>query len=396
MIFALFAGDAGAACQEPAMAVPVEQRQKIEGEVQAGVALVRGGASGAKEESVAWQANLPSQSVLDAQWTLYLLCVEYEAGRLPKDAYCEAQAGVWEKISGRTIPIDGCLSSEDEAATTGGATSSAIVPGAPTAAAPPTVITAAPVPQVSPSLAPAPRAVESTTTAGRGPVLVGAPPAPAGLVGEPSVPVVSSTVPTSPTHHAVSRSQRWLSTDEKYRGLEIFGPIDLNPDEDPIWVATNGLCLSLLGGPPTDMVEDMLVDRRQCSAWTSVAIAVDGPNMQLTADGTTFKLHAVSAPADAVTQGVWRAEFYARIPPKVRPLTVEFTDGDAAALWSLTGCSSTWKLSEKSQGEAQYIESAHQLRCMTGATVEVFVLAEDTLLLSWTNLGLELFGLARR
>ncbi len=95
------------------MAVPAEQRQKVEGEVQACVALVRGGASGAKEESIAWQANLPSQSVLDVHWTSEFRCVEYEAGRLPKDAYCEAQEG--EKMSGRSIPVDGCLSTGDEA-----------------------------------------------------------------------------------------------------------------------------------------------------------------------------------------------------------------------------------------------------------------------------------------
>ena len=397
VVLAVFVGEASGACQEPAMAVPVEQRQKIEGEVQAGVALVRGGASGSKEQSVAWQANLPSQSVLDAHWSLYLLCVEYEAGRLPKDAYCEAQSGVWEQISGRPIPVAGCLSDEPvigvsprvaaEPGPTVSPESNAAIPTGLTSA-----ITSVPAPVIGEFAPPIAEPFPPNTGSSDVVVLPSINPPVADLAALAPTAAIGGSTPQS----AGAMSQRWLSTDERYRGLEVFGPIPGESGEHPWWVATNGTCLSFLAGPSGSMTEVMLVDRLQCTAWRTVSISTDGSIMKLTADGNSFSMESVSPPAADIALGVWRAELHGRIPPKVRPLSIEFTEGDAAVLWGLTGCSSTWKVQEKNEGESSFRESAYQLRCMNGAAVDVAVLSQDTLLVHWTNLGIQLWGLARR
>lgn len=104
----LLLNNALATCQEPTTAIQVERRRNLEGEVRASVVAFSASGSIDSDRSDTWQANLPSQNVLDNQWYLYILCEEYESGRLSQAQYCEASAGIWERISGRAMPADGC------------------------------------------------------------------------------------------------------------------------------------------------------------------------------------------------------------------------------------------------------------------------------------------------
>jgi hypothetical protein len=99
-----------AGCEEPRQAVQAESQSRLEGDVRATIlGIGGGGVSGSKDESAVWATQLASQEAIDNQWYLYYLCVEYEAGRIPKGYYCALTGKVWERITGFAVPVETCL-----------------------------------------------------------------------------------------------------------------------------------------------------------------------------------------------------------------------------------------------------------------------------------------------
>ncbi len=112
-LFLISAGTAAAACTAPQQAIQSQDQVRVEGDVSATIMGIGGGAGGSRDHTRSWEVNLPSQEAIDNQWYLYYLCVEHEAGRLPRSAYCEISSGIWERILGRPLSLEGC----DEAPT---------------------------------------------------------------------------------------------------------------------------------------------------------------------------------------------------------------------------------------------------------------------------------------
>ena len=365
------------------MAVQVEQRKQLEGEVQAGVALIRGGASGSSDSHAAWQANLPSQSIVDNQWRLYLLCEAFEAQRLQRDAYCAASAGIWEQIVGSPIPVEGC-ENRAEGPVSGTDVSQAPAPRQSVEAVVPAAVVPAAVP-----MTPLGQPASSQPR-------VAAVPAPPPTVTADTLPPAAAPASPQATMASGGSSEHWVDAGAPQSGLELWGPLE-GDGNDLVWVVFNGSCLSLLVGRGGQYEERMLLDRRSCTPWSAVALSHEqGGSISLLADGRTFTF---SKRADTLTgepAGIWNAEFYARLPPRVRPLVVEFVGQHAAVAWR-SGCSASWVRKDGEGGHVQYKERVDQpLLCTPGASVDVQVLSTDTLLLEWNVAGIAVWGLARQ
>jgi hypothetical protein len=363
------------------MAVQVEHRKQLEGEVEAGVALFRGGASGASDSQATWQANLPSQSMVDNQWRLYLLCQEFEAGRLSRDAYCAASSGIWEAIVGQPIPVEGC--SEDSR--TGPA------PTAPVMATPPQAVkaAAASVPGASGLVQPQSQPAALTASAAVSvPGTVG--------VGDRSSHPVDPAAGTGASFSA--RSSHWVLPSDARYDLDLWGPLTKKDGTD-MWVLYNGACLSVLELDGGRMVEVMLLDRSSCSPWTSIDVDLRSSELLLTADGSQFLFRRAAGPPSRPLDGEWRGAFLGKLPPKVRPVRLEFSGPHAAVAWSNTGCSSTWVGEGAAEdGSFEYSErSNNPLLCPGGARVTVEAMSDDTVLMLWEYAGLAaVWGLAER
>jgi len=344
---------AEAACRQPVMAVQVEQRKVLEGEVQAGVAMFKGAASGASEAQASWQANLPSQSIVDNQWRLYLLCENFEAGMLTRDAYCAASAAIWEQIVGRPIPVEGCEK------------------GGPVAAARPV----APVAAAQDEVGTGDEAVVDVAVA--------------------DVVVAQISPPTSQTDVGPG-SVHWVLPPEVSYRLEVWGPFSGREDSSA-WVVFNGTCLSYLVGDGAGYREVMLLDRTSCTPWSSVTVNANADRLSLVADGQQFEFGVAAGSLQGDPAGAWNAEFYGKLPPKVRPVRLEFVGEHAAAVWKNTGCTANWVRRGKEGNTYTFTERVDQgLFCTDGAQVDVDVLSADTLLLSWQMAGMTVWGIARQ
>jgi hypothetical protein len=344
---------AEAACRQPAMAVQVEQRKVLEGEVQAGVAMLKGAASGASEAQASWQANLPSQSIVDNQWRLYLLCENFEAGMLTRDAYCAASAGIWEQIVGRPIPVEGCEKGGPE----------------------PTPKPVAPV-----------AAAEGEAVMGDGAA------ADAAMVDVVAAPAPTSTRPTVDG----ARSVHWVLPSQVSSRLEMWGPFS-GPKDSTAWVVFNGSCLSYIVGDDTGYREVMLLGRISCAPWSSVTVSVSAERLSLVADGKQYEFEVGAGSLVGDPTGAWEAEFYGKLPPKVRPVRLEFVGEHVAAVWKNTGCTANWVRRSKEENTYTFTENVDQvLLCADGAQVDVEVMSSDTLLLSWHLAGTTVWGIARQ
>lgn len=109
--FSFLSGQAFAECKKPVQAVETKRQEELSGEMSATVLNFGGGVSKGKKTETTWQASLPSQSAIDNQWYLYLLCQDYEAGRLTKEQYCDINSGLWSRIAGVPVSAESCLSS---------------------------------------------------------------------------------------------------------------------------------------------------------------------------------------------------------------------------------------------------------------------------------------------
>ena len=319
---------------------------------ESGVVMFKGAASGASEAQASWQANLPSQSIVDNQWRLYLLCENFEAGMLTRDAYCAASAGIWEQIVGRPIPVEGCEKGGPEA-----------------------------VAQPAPPVAPTSNAAETLEQ----PVGV----AHLGNVGElPAPPPEPQTVDGSGSVH-------WVLPPEVYSPLELWGPFS-EPEGGTAWVVFNGACLSFLSSEGKGYREVMLLDRLTCTPWTSVSINATAERLSLVADGQQFEFGVGAGSLEGDPSGVWDGEFYGKLPPKVRPVRFEFVGMHAAAVWKNTGCTANWVRKGMDGSTYTFTERVDQILCTDGAQVNVDVMSADTLLLSWQAAGMTVWGIARR
>jgi hypothetical protein len=328
---------AQAACQQPALSVQVEQRKLLEGEVQAGVAMFKGAASGSSEVEAAWQANLPSQSIVDNQWRLYLLCQSFESGMLSRDAYCAASAGIWEQIVGRPIPAEGC-----EKGT-------------------PDQVASLPRVQITPSVAPV------------------------------DVPPVVNIIPAEEV-----ASRHWVQSPQTNNSVELWGPFT-DATGAPLWVAFADSSISYLVGQDGKYQELLLFARLGVVPWSSITIQDAAERLTVTADGTTLEFSVAAGPMSGEPTGTWSAEFFGRVPPLVRPARLEFVGDDVSVAWTKSGCTASWTRVAAEGRIISFVERVDQvLLCANGARVDAEVLSEDTLLLTWQSAGIPVWGIARR
>ena len=109
LVFSLFINTLHAECIPPSSSVLSTQKNKLEGEISATIMGKGLDGGGSKDQEQVWEVMLPSQDIVDNQHYLYMLCTEYEAGRLPKSAYCEITAGIWSRIVGYPLKMEACV-----------------------------------------------------------------------------------------------------------------------------------------------------------------------------------------------------------------------------------------------------------------------------------------------
>lgn len=322
------------------MAIQVEQKVQLEGQVRASIAMFGAGVTGSKQGDSSWQTQLPSQLVLDNQWYLYLLCQEYEAGRMSRDQYCTASSSIWARITGSPISADGCMQMSASAAL--------------------------PVPTLA--LQPEPTASSSA-----------------------EVPRIDSSMiggsPTVMNPPATSGSRRWISSSAEVGTNEMFGPLD--NDGVPVWYLFNGQCISLIGnGTETVIAGD-------CAPWTAVQVTIEPTGLHVVADDIDQMLHPADAPGNGKPSRSW-AGFFIMGGGGKSGVTLTFEEsGRVAVGWMELGCQAVWQPIMSGTGWWKYQETVRSLLCANNGTVTVRQLSSDAVLLSWSKGAFRSIGIAR-
>lgn len=338
---------ARAGCTEPKMAIQVEQRTQLEGQIRASVLSVGAGVGGSKESDSTWQAQLPSQSVLDNQWILYLLCQEFESGRMPGDQYCAASAAIWSKITGGAVPPDGCSQRTP---------------------APPVLVSS-----TSPAAVEPQPSAEPTTLASVAAPIASLPAAPPALAAH-------SSEPNTSAHH-------WVSPPGSAVPLELFGPVD--DDGKAYWYRVESRCVGIIA----DGAERLFGGT--CGTLGEVELTETDGALHAVARNLDQVLQRADHDGPATPSGLWRAEFFSIMGKQ--SVVLDFGDPRGVGVrWPDTGCKGAWIDQPTDFGPWTLQEELNvPTICPNRAVVTITPLSSDALLLTWEKGITRSVGVAR-
>ncbi len=353
-----------AECVRPEASVQTSEETRLKGEVEVTIlSLGGGGGSIDRERSASWETQLPSQTAVDNQWYLFHICKEYEARRISRESYCVISAGLWERIVGKAIPVEGCG----------------------TAA----VASAAPTQTVSVDLA--------------GP----ATPQPQELAA-PAGPV---TIPRG----------RWSMLSADGGVVDVFGPVRVGGKE--MWYSENDAgCLSVIQRLDGVWVERIVAG--PCSPWPDITLAATPTELTLVTAGDTHVFDFVDASPGRPPDGSWAGalgfadrgaltegpaegigafmEAVRVVDSALKPSQVQFRvelDVDArggSVRWEASRCTTRLTEPRTGAGWVQFTERAEAgSGCIDGAKVTLQALSTDTVLMQWAGDGQAAQGMLR-
>jgi hypothetical protein len=356
-------------CQEPRQAVQTEARQRIEGAIRVGVSGLGVGANGNRDVASSWAAQLASQEAVDNQWYLYYLCEEYEAGRIPKEFYCEVTSQLWERITGAPVKVAACMAGAAES-----------------------VLVAAPVP--ASVMAPNPAPDPSTLAEGVD-----------DLVNPPVAVVADELVQRPPDAPPSQRVGRWSAAVPGHATFDLYGPYDASGTT--IFYVDNGTgCISSLRPSDGSWTEVMLAGPH-CSAWSDVAVESAGDVVRVRADGTWIEFAFI----EGVSNPTWVHSWSGRVNPVQKLLRrpggwkglltdmglaaadnvmnwqvqLSLSDRGGTTVYPDTGCAGELRLDSNGPGWMTFEETITRGACRSGAQVTLFRLSDRRALFAWTS-----------